>query len=353
MMMMTDVEMSSVDSDKAILVELEHEDDLPTEGQDVYIQVALLYTTLRGQRCVRVHNLALQVAPLLSNVFRYADLEATCALFQRQASRWMHEKKNTVKTREQLIDNCVNVLFNYRKHCATASSSGQLILPESLKLLPLYTLATIKSPAVRSNLSGSSRSPVDVRADERATILMLFESLPVEHAVFTVYPRLYALHAMAQDCGTIGDNGKVVMPDQMPPTAERLTEDGLFLLVTSISMCLYVSPNVPSALLLELFGQPTVDSSEGPLSFVDVASGASGASGARASGGSELVSRIETIIEDIRERSPVKQPLEIITKRDWRTDRFMNGLIEDRTRNDMSYVEFLCQLHKKIQNRFH
>lgn len=35
---------------------------------------------------------------------------------------------------------CVNVLLSYRKYCATVSSSGQLILPEALKLLPLYTI---------------------------------------------------------------------------------------------------------------------------------------------------------------------------------------------------------------------
>lgn len=42
--------------------------------------------------------------------------------------------------REQVTNVCVNILHSYRKFCATVSSSGQLILPEALKLLPLYTL---------------------------------------------------------------------------------------------------------------------------------------------------------------------------------------------------------------------
>jgi hypothetical protein len=42
--------------------------------------------------------------------------------------------------REQVTTLCINALFSYRKFCATVSSSGQLILPEALKLLPLYTL---------------------------------------------------------------------------------------------------------------------------------------------------------------------------------------------------------------------
>lgn len=42
--------------------------------------------------------------------------------------------------RERMSGQCVNILYTYRKFCATASSSGQLILPEALKLLPLYTM---------------------------------------------------------------------------------------------------------------------------------------------------------------------------------------------------------------------
>lgn len=42
--------------------------------------------------------------------------------------------------KEQAINNCVSTLYSYRKFCATVTSTGQLILPEALKLLPLYTL---------------------------------------------------------------------------------------------------------------------------------------------------------------------------------------------------------------------
>ena len=45
---------------------------------------------------------------------------------------------------------CVDTLYTYRTKCATASSSGQLVLPESLKLIALYTLALAKCTALRS-----------------------------------------------------------------------------------------------------------------------------------------------------------------------------------------------------------
>ena len=44
---------------------------------------------------------------------------------------------------------CVDMLIAYRRHCASSSRAGQLILPEPLQLLPLFTLALSKCPAFR------------------------------------------------------------------------------------------------------------------------------------------------------------------------------------------------------------
>lgn len=53
------------------------------------------------------------------------------------------------QVRDQATNVCINILYSYRKFCATASSSGQLILPEALKLLPLYTLGMFHVPSSR------------------------------------------------------------------------------------------------------------------------------------------------------------------------------------------------------------
>ncbi|CAN0444025.1 unnamed protein product, partial [Laminaria digitata] len=53
--------------------------------------------------------------------------------------------------RHQVEDSMLAMLFSYRKKCASNSSSGQLILPEALRLLPLYTLCAHKMLALRPN----------------------------------------------------------------------------------------------------------------------------------------------------------------------------------------------------------
>lgn len=51
--------------------------------------------------------------------------------------------------RDALYSHTIDILHSYRKYCSTSTSPGQLILPEALKLLPLYVLGLSKTYAFR------------------------------------------------------------------------------------------------------------------------------------------------------------------------------------------------------------
>jgi protein transport protein SEC24 len=51
---------------------------------------------------------------------------------------------------DTLTEKGVGMLAVYRKHCASTSSPGQLILPEALKLLPVYMNALMKTDMFRT-----------------------------------------------------------------------------------------------------------------------------------------------------------------------------------------------------------
>lgn len=77
-----DVKMGSLDADKALSVTFEHERSLDIH-KDIYVQCAILYTSTVGERRLRTVNLALGVASLAHNVYRYADIDATTTVIAK------------------------------------------------------------------------------------------------------------------------------------------------------------------------------------------------------------------------------------------------------------------------------
>ncbi|GFP82411.1 protein transport protein sec24-like at4g32640 [Phtheirospermum japonicum] len=82
--MPTDVDLPVIDCDKMIMVALKHDDKLQ-KGSECSFQCALLYTTVYGQRRIRVSTLSLPCTNMLSNLFRAADLDTQFACILKQA----------------------------------------------------------------------------------------------------------------------------------------------------------------------------------------------------------------------------------------------------------------------------
>ena len=199
-----------------------------------------------------MHTLGLPTTEVLGTTFRGADLETQLAVTARRMAAAL-PAGTLIAARESVTAATVNILHSYRRHCATASNPGQLILPEALKLLPLYALALEKSPCLRCDPSicrsyvqhicamtmlverriGSqlvqrlwvvmimpfdtvSRERttqlnacratqlavcirVETQHDARATALFRLESLPIRATVPLLHARLIALHRSMMD----------------------------------------------------------------------------------------------------------------------------------------------------------
>lgn len=70
----TDVEMCAIDSNQALCVEIKHDDKL-NEQEGAYVQVAVLFTSVSGQRRLRIHNQALNCCTQLADLFRNCELD--------------------------------------------------------------------------------------------------------------------------------------------------------------------------------------------------------------------------------------------------------------------------------------
>lgn len=295
----------------------------------IYLQAACLYTNSAGQRLIRVHTLQLPATMSLSSVFRSTEIDSVSGVLMKVAAAAALDGGTGFK--EKITKVCVDVLHAYRISCASTTSTGQLILPESLKMLPLYVGAIRKMPAFRS---GS-----DIRADERVYGLVRMLGLPIAMVAPLIYPRIYTVHPLDARAGTptgVGDN--VYLPCTITASLDKLLPSRMYLVDNGMSIQLYIREEIP-AILTEVFG---VDSA---LEVGDAL-----ASQAELP---EQGAKILDIVEQLRRekyRLPW-QPLHVVTAATPEESRLFSMLAEDSVAGEMPYVEFLLHIHRMVQNK--
>ena len=167
-------------ADANFMFSFKHDDRIETKK--AFLQLAILYTDAAGVRKIRVHTSSMSMGNSLSNMFRQTDVDVVTALLSRQAATRM--LSGGTHPREFLANQVINVLHSYRANCASTTSAGQLILPESLKMLPLFTLSLLKMPAFRA---------AECRSDERAASLANILTTPLLLATSLIYPRVFPI----------------------------------------------------------------------------------------------------------------------------------------------------------------
>ncbi|PSC68317.1 transport Sec24-like protein [Micractinium conductrix] len=319
----TDLSFPALSSDHAFAAKLMYEEKLSERGE-AYLQFALLYSTVDGQRRVRVHTLALPITPSLGTTFRGADLDAYMSYVSRKvASQVPGHALGACK--EAITKAAADALLAYRTHCAAASSSGQLILPEALKLLPLYTLALTKAPVFRC----------DCRPDVRAAQMWRLLALPAHRAVPLLYARMVSLHTLLERPANA-----MPLPDKLWLSAEKLEPDGVFLLENGYEAFIWVGKAVPPATATALFGVPSLDAwdPQQPLMLPTL--------------NTPLNSKVRDLLDEVRRQRTAFLRLRVVRRGDTMEQTFYSALVEDRSpQSGMSYVEFLCFLHRQIQNK--
>lgn len=386
-----EISVAGMDTYSTYCVTLKHDANL-IEDEKVHVQIAILYTsTHTKKRLVRVHNVLAFASINPSICFRYTDLDCLAAYYAKTAAeKALHYPLSLNKPSQQSVGSnggcrqflgevIVDILHRYRIHCSPTSPRGQLILPESVKLLPLYISSLMKHPAFIDNNyqsnaiddkeSERSSAPIMgfgkpgqkyvVRGNDRACNIRFFRNMPIRDILHEMYPRMYALHALSGDEGDLVEGGgfegvgtagtsntRVLLPTSLSVTSEVFESDGIYLLVDNFTMWLYIGRNVPQHQLQEWFGLGIgngayCNGEERPL-HVDFQEG------------SLAADRMKAIVDSVREHSQRKQEMKVIWSgelRDASSNQFNLRLVEDSIYGAMSYVDYLCKLHGKIQRK--
>ncbi|KAK9729542.1 COPII coat Sec23p-Sfb3p heterodimer component [Basidiobolus ranarum] len=324
----TDVEFGGLDSDKGIAVLLKH-DSKVDEKTDATFQCALLYTTSTGQRRIRLHNLSVPVTTLMGNMFRYAEMDATINLLSKQAiAQSLSSPLRVIK--EKLTEKCVHILAAYRKHCASSTSPGQLILPEALKLFPLYALTILKSRALRNG--------VDISIDSRRAFMSFLNSVGVSQSIPLLYPRLIPLHTLPENTCVPNEHDIICMPPMIRDSYARLDLTGAYLVDNSLTLMLWVGNQISQEFLEQVFGVSTlqeINPKVGELPELD----------------NPTSHQIRTLMKVLQQEKVRYPNLQIVRHQmDQAELEFSNLMVEDKNNDNMSYVDYLCFIHRQIQN---
>ncbi|CAG5084247.1 Similar to SEC24B: Protein transport protein Sec24B (Homo sapiens) [Cotesia congregata] len=192
--------------------------------QTVCFQAALLYTSSKGERRIRVHTLCLPVSADLTDI--------------------LSQQTSLSDARDALINVAIDALSAYK--VAQPSSTGGLMAPLNLKLLPLYIVALMKSVAFRTGTS--------TRLDDRMFAMCQMKSLPLSQLMLMVYPDLYPIHNLDDQNGKEIDGRLCPQPQRLHLTAEKLDFRGAFLLDAGDKIYIYIGKNIDSLFCTNVLG---------------------------------------------------------------------------------------------------
>ncbi|CAA7264273.1 unnamed protein product [Cyclocybe aegerita] len=329
----TELTFGNISSDSAFTVELEHTRNLSARAY-AFLQCAALYTSVEGQRRVRVINLAMNVVELAGSVFQYADMETVVAHLAKAAMASMTQQR-TLITREDLMEKCSALLLGYRKQCAAATRSTQLIIPEAFRALPAFTLALQKTKPLKARQVSS-----DVRNYHIHRIL----SMGARTLMFYLYPRLLALHDLDESIALpqLVENAdgvkveRVIAPSCMRDSYFFMQASGVYLIDNEETVIFWVGSSVSPQLLQDLFGVDDINSLKPQMYNLPV-----------------LPTTLSTQVHNILSLRFAQRgrPVKILLARqnmDAAEIEFSDMLVEDQNNGAMSYIDYLAVIHRQI-----
>ncbi|CAH1276614.1 unnamed protein product [Diabrotica balteata] len=299
-----------------------------SDVQTVCFQAALLYTSSKGERRIRVHTMCLPVATTLQDVIHSADQQCIIGLLSKMAvDRSMQSSLSDA--REAFINVAIDILSSFKMSLNMGSPVTGLLVPNCMRILPLYISALLKHLAFRT---GSS-----TRLDDRVMKMIEMKTKPLYMLIQDIYPDLFPIHNLEhQEVIMNSEEEPVSMPPRLQLTARCLENKGAFLMDTGEHMIILVCPNVPQEFLTEALGVSQYSAIPDDMYEIPVLDNLRN-------------QRLHQFITYLNEEKPYPATLQVI--RDNSTNRvvFFERLIEDRVEDALSYHEFLQHLKTQVK----
>ncbi|KAM6923524.1 protein transport protein Sec24B [Xenentodon cancila] len=316
--------LANVNPDSAFAVQMSIEDSLADSSLACF-QAALLYTSSKGKRRIRVHTLCLPVVSQLSDVYAGADVQAiTCLLANMAIDRSVSSSLSDA--RDALVNAVVDFVSAYKSNVSNLQQSG-LVVPIAMRLFPLYILALLKQKALRTGTS--------TRLDERVFAMCEFKMQPLQQLMRLVYPDLYRLDNIS-DQGALHLNDTIVpQPHLLHLSAEKLSRDGAFLMDCGNVFYLWIGKCCNEMFIRDVLGCPNYTSIPPNMNHIPELE-------------TPLSERVRAFLDWLQDNRAFSSTVHVVKDDASAKATLFQHLVEDQSECASSYHEFLQHVHQQM-----
>ncbi|KAM4620657.1 protein transport protein Sec24A isoform 2-T3 [Polymixia lowei] len=314
----------NVNPDAGFAVQMSIEENL-VDMQVVSFQAALLYTSSKGERRIRVHTLCLPVVNSLSDIFAGADVQAIAGLLASMAVD-RSVSASLSDARDAMTNAAIDSLASYRQSVLTIQQPG-LLAPACLRLFPLLILALLKQKAFRTGTS--------TRLDERVFAMCQLKYQPLAYVMLMIHPALYRVDDLTDEGALNISERTIPQPGVLQLSVEKLSREGAFLMDAGSVMYLWIGRNCNPNFLTQVLGVPNYAAVPQNLYLLPELDTAES-------------QRTRAFIGWLRDQRPFFPTLHVVRDESQLKANFMQNMIEDRTESALSYYEFLLHLQQQI-----
>jgi len=316
----------NVNPDTAFGMQVAIEEDLK-DSREVSFQAALLYTSSKGERRIRVHTLCIPTTASLQEVVQGADQHCIVGLLAKMAvDRTLNSTLSDA--REAFINVCVDTIERW-KMVQCISQPGVLPCSSSLKLIPLLVLALLKSPAFNSRPG--------LKLDDRTAALINMKCLPLAAMIQSIYPDLYRVDSLETAETKEDEDGNLVpQPPRLQLSAEKIAMNGAYILDCGDKLILFIGKVTQPFFCEKMFGvSRPVDIDENLTDLPEL--------------DNEDSDRLRTFVQSLNNTKGFPVNVTIVRDDSKNRSSFINHLVDDRSEASFSYYEYLQHLKTQIK----
>ena len=337
------------DPDYCYYYSLRINDNLKPKSK-VHIQIVCLFNDNFNQRYLRIFNSTYEITDEVAKIFSFADVDAiTKGLLLKEIS--LTYRTDFSNVRKNLEERIINSFKYYRIKEKSGTSPGQLILPLSIRYLPLYVDSFLKKGILKqhSNLT---------HINNIISLMFKLMRIPVYATLKFLYPKFYRIDdiqndqinrlnnekSVIKDIGLVNPQyGIIQKPYLLSLTKDNIDFDSAFLIDNGEYISLLIFNEIKSEFYNDIFNVNSFDEiSENGITSLNEENE------------SDLNQRILNIISQLRkENSGHIQPIRLLlfTNRDIFNPQLTSMLIEDQIEGESNYSDYLTKIHKQIQAR--